>query len=418
MKPTAAGGPAMLAVLLLAYIFNYVDRQIVGILAVPIKSDLGLSDTEVGLMGGLAFSLFYSGLGIPIARLADRRDRVTIIAISVALWSLCTALCGAVQTFTQLFLARMGVGIGEAGGVAPSYALIADAFPQEQHARALAIFLLGIPIGSALGIVFGGWIAANIDWRSAFTIVGLAGLLVAPLVRLALRDPRPVDRAGPSTAASLGEALRLLARKPSFWLMSVGNGSGAIAGYGLLFWLPSYFRRSLGLELFDISLFFGAIVLIGGMTGIWAAGWLGDRLGHRNPTAYAIVPAVAVFLAAPLNAAGLFVPSLPVAFVLFLVPNGLGLAWAGPVTAAIQQIVPADMRATASAGFLFFTNLFGLGLGTVLIGFLSDRFSSAFGEESLRYAILCALSFYMLGGVLYAIAARFIAKDWHSEAAA
>jgi len=405
----------MLAVLLVAYIFNYIDRQIVGILAVPIKSDLGLSDTQVGLMGGLAFSLFYSGLGIPIARLADRRDRVTIIAISLALWSLCTALCGTVQNFTHLFLARMGVGVGEAGGVAPSYALIADSFPQEKRSRALAIFLFGIPIGSALGILFGGWIAANIDWRSAFLIVGLAGLPVAPLLRFALRDPRSVARGNEPEIVSFREVMRLLARKPSFWLMSVGNGSGAIAGYGLLFWLPSYFRRSLQLELFDISLFYGAIVLFGGMLGIWGSGWLGDRLGSRRPAAYALVPAVAVFLAAPLNAVGLFAPSMPIAFILFLLPNGLGLSWAGPVTAAIQQIVPANMRATASAGFLFFTNLLGLGLGTLLIGFLSDRFNASLGEEALRYAILCVLVFYLVSGSLYAIASRHLERDWHRE---
>ena len=418
IRPAGAGGPALLAVLLLAYIFNYIDRQIVGILAVPIKGDLGLSDTQVGLMGGLAFALFYSGLGIPIARLADRRDRVTIIAVSVALWSLCTALCGAVQNFVQLFLARMGVGIGEAGGVAPSYALIADSFPEEMRARALAIFLFGIPIGSALGILFGGWIAANIDWRSAFLIVGLAGLPVALVVRLALRDPRPTVTKAAAQAAGLGAVMRLLGRKPSFWLMSIGNGSGAIAGYGLLFWLPSYFRRSLGLGLFDISLFYGAIVLFGGVMGIWATGWLGDRLGSRRPTAYALVPAVAVFLAAPLNAGGLFAPSLSLAFILFLIPNGLGLAWAGPVTAAIQAIVPANMRATASAGFLFFTNLLGLGIGTVLIGMLSDRLNAAFGDEALRYAILAALSFYMLSGLLYLIASRFLERDWHREPAA
>jgi MFS family permease len=405
----------MLAVLLFAYIFNYVDRQIISILAVPIKADLQLSDTQVGLMGGLAFALFYSGLGIPIARLADRRDRVNIIAISVAVWSLFTALCGTVHSFAQLFLARMGVGIGEAGGVAPSYALIADSFPEQQRARALAIFLFGIPIGSALGIFFGGWIAANIDWRSAFLIVGLAGLPVALLVRLALADPRPRVTGAAAEAASFGAAMRLLSRKPSFWLMSIGNGSGAIAGYGLLFWLPSFFRRSLGLSLFDISLFYGAIVLVGGVMGIWATGWLGDRLGSRRPAAYALVPAIAVFLAAPLNAGGLFAPSLPFAFILFLVPNGLGLAWAGPVTAAIQAIVPTNMRATASAGFLFFTNLLGLGIGTLLIGVLSDRLDAAFGEEALRYAILGALSFYMLGGLLYLMASRFVEGDWHRE---
>ncbi len=198
----STGGGKVLAVLLLAYIFNFIDRQIIGILAVPIKSDLQLSDSQLGLMGGLAFALFYTGLGIPIAWLADRKSRVTIIGVSVAVWSAFTALCGLAQNFWQLFLSRMGVGIGEAGGVAPSYSLISDYFPPERRARALAIFSFGIPVGSALGIFFGGWIATHVDWRSAFIIVGLAGLPVAALVKFGLRDP---VRGGFDSGAGAGD---------------------------------------------------------------------------------------------------------------------------------------------------------------------------------------------------------------------
>jgi MFS family permease len=179
-------GRRVLWILLLAYIFNFIDRQIIGVLAIPIKAELQLTDTQLSLMGGIAFALFYSGIAIPTAWLADRKNRVNIIAFSVAFWSLFTALCGLAQNFWQLFLARMGVGIGEAGGVAPSYALISDFFPKERRARALALFSLGIPIGSALGVFFGGWIAANLDWRSAFIIVGLAGLPAALLVKLGI----------------------------------------------------------------------------------------------------------------------------------------------------------------------------------------------------------------------------------------
>src|SRR5919206_4882703 len=179
-------GARVLAILLIAYVFNFIDRQIIGVLAVPIKAQLDLSDRQLGLMGGIAFALFYSGLAIPIAWLADRRSRVNIIAVSVALWSAFTAACGLAQNFWQLFLARMGVGIGEAGGVAPSYALISDFYPREKRARALAFFSLGIPIGSALGVFFGGWIASHLDWRSAFLIVGLAGLPPALAVKLGI----------------------------------------------------------------------------------------------------------------------------------------------------------------------------------------------------------------------------------------
>lgn len=406
-----------LALLLLAYIFNYVDRQIVSVLAIPIKSDLALSDTQLGLMGGLAFSLFYTSFGIPVARLADRYSRVSIISISLALWSLFTALCGLAQNFVQLLLARMGVGIGEAGGVAPSYALIPDLVPAEWRSRAMAIFSFGIPLGSALGIFFGGWIASHIDWRTAFLAVGIGGLLIAPLIRLGIREPerRTAGGAPAARAPSFSETMRVLRSKPSLWLMSVANGSGAIAGYGLLFWLPSYFQRSLGLQLFEISLFYGTIVLLGGLGGIWLGGWLGDRIGGRSVRAYALVPAVAVAAAAPLNAVALFTSWLPLAFFLFLIPNGLGLAWAGPITAAVQQVVPPQMRATASAIFLFFTNLMGLGFGTFLLGFLSDSLTGRLGDDALRYAILCGLGFYMLSGLLYFLASFRLPRDWHQD---
>jgi MFS family permease len=211
----SGAGARVLAILLIAYIFNFIDRQIIGVLAVPIKAELALSDRQLGLMGGIAFALFYSGLAIPIAWLADRRSRVNIIAVSVALWSGFTAACGFTQNFWQLFLARMGVGIGEAGGVAPSYALISDFYPKERRARALALFSLGIPIGSALGVFFGGWIGSHLDWRSAFLIVGLAGIPAALMVRLFV--PEPV-RGGFDTAdgrASGGPGLRASGCSPS-----------------------------------------------------------------------------------------------------------------------------------------------------------------------------------------------------------
>ena len=349
--PTGTG--RVLAILLVAYIFNFIDRQIIGILAGPIQDELGLTDSQLGLMGGLAFALFYTGLGIPIAWLADRKSRVNIVAFSVALWSIFTALCGAAQNFWQLFLARMGVGVGEAGGVAPSYSLIADLFPPERRARALAIFSFGIPIGSALGIFFGGWIASATDWRVAFLVVGLAGLPVALLLKLGV--PEPVrggfDRAvgtDPAPAPPFGEVMRTLARTPSFWLLSFGAASGSILGYGLIFWLPSFFQRSFELSLTDRSLFYGSVVLIGGVAGTWFGGWIGDRIGRGNPAGYALVPAICFLIAAPVYAAALFAPNLAVGFLLFLIPQALGLAWLGPVIAAVQHIVPPSMRATAS----------------------------------------------------------------------
>jgi MFS family permease len=420
MGPVAAAptsGARVLTILLLAYIFNFIDRQIIGILAVPIKADLGLSDSQLGLMGGLAFALFYTGLGIPIAWLADRKSRVTIIAVSLGLWSAFTALCGLANNFWQLFLARMGVGVGEAGGVAPSYALISDYFPPERRARALAIFSFGIPIGSALGIFFGGWLATSIDWRAAFIIVGLAGIALVPLVKFGLKDP---VRGGYDAGAGAGDAappfslvFRTLAAKPSFWLLSFGAASGSILGYGLIFWLPSFFKRSFGLELVEVSWFYGSIVLIGGVIGTWLGGWLGDRIGKDNPGAYALIPAVCFLLAAPAYAAGLFAPDLVTGWVLFLIPQMLGLAWLGPIIAAVQHIVPPNMRATASASFLFINNLIGIGFGTWFVGFMSDEMKVSYGKESLRYSILFTLGFYLLSSFLYFLASRRLKRDWY-----
>jgi MFS family permease len=412
-----AGGARVLFILLLAYIFNFIDRQIIGILAVPIKADLGLSDSQLGLMGGLAFALFYTGLGIPIAWLADRKSRVTIIAVSLGLWSAFTALCGLANNFWQLFLARMGVGVGEAGGVAPSYALISDYFPPERRARALAIFSFGIPIGSALGIFFGGWLATSINWRAAFIIVGLAGIALVPLVKFGLKDP---VRGGFDAGAGAGDAappfalvFRTLAAKPSFWLLSFGAASGSILGYGLIFWLPSFFKRSFGLELVEVSWFYGSIVLIGGVLGTWLGGWLGDRIGKDNLGAYALIPAICFLLAAPAYAAGLFAPDLVTGWVLFLIPQMLGLAWLGPIIAAVQHIVPPNMRATASASFLFINNLIGIGFGTWFVGFMSDEMKVSYGEESLRYSILFTLGFYLLSSLLYFLASKRLKRDWY-----
>jgi MFS family permease len=414
---SATPGNRVLWVLLLAYIFNFIDRQIIGVLAIPIKAELGLTDTQLSLMGGIAFALFYSGIAIPVAWLADRKNRVNIIAASVALWSAFTALCGLAQNFWQLFLARMGVGIGEAGGVAPSYAVISDLFPKERRARALAFFSLGIPIGSALGVFFGGWIAANLNWRWAFIIVGLAGIPAAVLVKSCIREPvrggyDTVDGAASEPAPPFGTVAGQLARTPSFWLLSLGAASGSILGYGLIFWLPSFFSRSMGLSLTEVSWYYGSIVLVGGVAGTYMGGWLGDRVGPNSPGAYARIPAICFLISAPVFAGALFVPSLAVAWPLFVIGQLLALAWLGPVIAAVQHIVPPNMRATASASFLFINNLIGIGFGIFFFGFMSDRMTGTFGNEALRYSILFGLGFYLLSSLLYFVASRRLPRDW------
>lgn len=406
---------AIMVMLLIAYTLNFIDRQIVGILAVPIKADLGLTDSQLGLMGGLAFALFYTGLGIPIARLADRHDRGLIMASALGIWSLMTALCGTAQNFWQLFLARLGVGVGEAGGVAPAYSLISDIFPDHQRARALAVYSFGIPIGSASGIVFGGVIATLIDWRYAFFIVGLAGLLLAPLFRRVVRDPRRDGATAAPAPVRFGTVIATVAGKPSFWLLSVGASCSSMMGYGLFFWLPSFLVRSFGISLLSASLHYGAILLVAGIAGIWLGGRLADRAGKRSRASYALVPAAAFVATIPFYALGIGAQNLLAAMALLLVPTGLGMVWLGPVLAAIQGLVPASMRSTASAIFLFINNLIGIGVGTPAIGWLSDTLTATYGAESLRYAILAGTLFYVAAAVLMLLASRFLARDWCEE---
>ena len=406
----------VLALLLLAYVFNFLDRQILSILKIPIKAELGLSDTQLGLMGGIAFASVYSTLAIPFARYADRGRRVKVIAVAVAVWSGFTALCGVATTFWQLFLARMGVGVGEAGGVAPSYALIADYFPPERRSRALAIFSLGIPIGSALGLYFGGWIATALNWRWAFVLIGLMGFPVALAIWRFIPEPSrgaldaiEVDTGEPR----FSDVIALLLTKPSFWLLSFGAASASICGYGLGFWLPSYFNASLGLPLDKLGAYFGSIVLVGGMLGIYFGGWLGDRLGGARPGAYALIPGIAFLLTAPLYAVAMSNTSLTLGLLLFTLPYMLSLAWLGPVVNAVQNLVPPAMRATASASMLLINNLIGIGFGTFIFGYLSDRLKPTLGEESLRYAIIYGLGFYLVAGILMLAAAITLKRDWY-----
>jgi MFS family permease len=412
-QPAARRGAypiVVLVMLIIAYTFNFLDRQILGILAGPIKQDLGLTDSQLGLMGGLAFAVFYTLLGIPIAAVADRSSRTWIMTGALTVWSGFTALCGFAGGFWQLFLCRMGVGVGEAGGVAPAYSLISDYFPKEQRARALAAYSFGIPIGSALGILFGGLIAHSVSWRWAFIIVGLAGVALAPIFRLVVREPKREVSAAPATTTAGG--IRTLLAKPSFWLISLGAAASSVCGYGVAFWLPSFFERSLGMGLVDRSLFLGAMTLVGGVLGVWLGGYLGDRLGRARPAAYLLVPAVAFLIALPCFLMAVQATSLPVAFVLFLIPTGLNLVWLGPVITAVQHLVPPAQRSTASACFLFVNNLIGLGLGTWFFGAVSDALTPRFGTEALRYAIYSGLGFYLVSAALFALAARGLRKDW------
>lgn len=413
----------ILIILLATYVLSMVDRQVIGVLAVPIKADLHLTDTQLGLMGGLAFALFYTVLGVPIAWVADRKSRSVIIAISVALWSLFTALSGVVQNFTQLFLMRMGVGIGEAGGTAPAHSLISDFFPPHRRARALSVYLIGGPLGAAVGILFGGWMAANVDWRFAFLVLGGVGLLLAPVVLFGVPEPRRGQFDGPGSAEPAEQEgfIRSMVRLmsiPSFWYLSLCAALSGIPSQGMLFWLPSFLQRSYGMDLLEVSLFQGTLMLVGGVSGTWLSGWLSDRLGVRGKWVYGAIPAIAFTLAAPLYALALFAPGGVALWLMFLIPQTLGLMWFSPIVTATQHLVPPTMRATASANMLLINNLIGVGVGTFILGYLADLMNSTYGDHALRYSILYVLVMFLVAAVCGALAARRLERDWYRGRAA
>lgn len=438
---TTAGYRAwVLVMLFVVYAFNFLDRQIISILAIPIQDELGLTDRQLGLLGGIAFAALYSTLGVPIAWLADRKSRTWIITVSLVVWSGFTAICGAAQNFWQLFLARVGVGVGEAGGVAPSYSLIADYFPPEKRARALALYSLGIPIGSAFGVIAGAMIAGgvvgeNLDWRAAFLIVGIAGILLAPIFKLTVREParggldkkaetvakHPPQQGEGLAAKALDEVaekpgflgvLKVLSKKPSFWFLTFGATCSSMMGYGSFFWLPSFFSRSFGIGIVETGLLFGTVLFLGGSLGIILGGVIGDRLGAGKKSAYAIVPAVAFLLAFPMYVAGILAPNPVIAVILFIIPTGLGLAWLGPTLSAFQHLAPPNMRAMASATFLLINNLLGIGVGIYVLGELSTVLQPTFGEDSLRYSVMIGASLYLVAGGLFLLASRTLANDW------
>jgi MFS family permease len=430
----------VLAILILVYMLNFLDRQIIGILAAPLKAEFHLTDTQFGLMGGLAFALLYSTLAIPIAWAADRFSRVWIMTVALTVWSGFTAMCGMATTFSQLFLCRMGVGVGEAGGAAPAYSLISDYFPPSQRARALAGFAFGIPLGTAAGTLVGGLVAATYGWRAAFLVVGATMTLVAPLLRLTVRDPKrggmEVSAAALAEAAmpvkpkapSFGKVVATLLPKPSFWLLAFGAASSSVCGYGIAAWLPSFLMRSFGLGLAQTAWYYSGVALVGGLAGIWFGGQIADKLGKISKGGYPLVPAIAFLISVPcfllaMNSQGIISALMPetannswqalaLAFVIFLIPTGLNLAWLGPITASVQHLVPASMRTTASALFLLINNLLGIAVGIFYFGWMSDLLAPTFGAESLRWSIYTGMGFYLLASALLFGASRTLKKDW------
>ena len=401
MATAAASGTGVqpvrltLWILLTVYIFNFIDRQIVNILAEPIAKDLDLSDTQIGLMTGLAFALFYTVLGIPIARFADRQttSRPRLIATALALWSAMTALCGLAQNFWQLLLARIGVGVGEAGCTPPAHSLISDMVPPDRRASALAFYSLGIPIGSLLGMVIGGLLADYLGWREAFVVVGLPGVVLALVVWFVLKDPRRSDAAAVLRAKSqpaalpVGKAVAEVMRSRAFVLLVIAGSAASFLSYGKTTWTTIFFQRTHDLTPGQTGLWFGIIGGVGGILGTWLGGYLADRFGATNRRHVLSAPAIGMALAVPIAIAAYQAPSWPLALALIFVPQVFNSLYYGPCYSAAQGLVPMRARAIAAASLLFFQNLIGLGLGPLFFGMLSDVLEPRLGAESVRYVL-------------------------------
>ncbi|MEM7100485.1 MAG: MFS transporter [Pseudomonadota bacterium] len=406
----------VLAMLVVVYVFNFLDRQIVTILAEPIKLDLGLNDTQIGLMTGLAFAIFYTVLGIPIARLADRANRVTIISVALTIWSGMTVLCGYAQNFTQMLLARIGVGVGEAGCSPPAHSLIADYYPPEKRASALSIYALGIPVGSILGYLAGGWIAEFYGWRTAFLLVGAPGVLLALFFKFLVKEPiRGMSEPGGAAAATeqppLLRTVKTLLSNRTMVHLAMGGALTSFVGYGLGQWLPAYFIRLHGMGLAETATYFGLVIGVASAVGTFIGGTLADKLAARDRRWYAWLPAYGVLFAFPFYVVGMIMENPYVAIAIMVVPSVLNSLWLGPTFGTIQNLAPTRMRALASAMLLFILNIIGLGFGPFLVGVLSDLLVPQFGGESLRYAILIATAAYFWAGAHFLFASRRIRQE-------
>lgn len=391
----------VLFILTCGYVLNFVDRQVMTILLEPIKAEFGASDTQMGLISGLAFALFYATLGVPVARLADRWSRRNVLAISMATWSAVTAACGMAGSFWQLALLRVGVGIGEAGGTPPSQSLLTDYFPKERRALAQGVLATAPNIGVLVGLFGGALIAEAFGWRTVFFVFGVPGVGLALLLFFTVKEPIKVKPQGLEADRSMMSALSGIIRLPSFFMIALGVGFAAIPGYGLGVWSPSFLVRVHGMSLVDAGLWLGIIGLSGGTLGTILSGVLADRLALRDNRWQLWIPAVGLMVALPLQALFLLWPAsavftiagktAPVALVFMGLSSVFACFWIAPSYAAVQNLVPSHWRTQASALLLLVFNLLGLGFGPLLVGMLSDGLSS-FGAASVRWALLSSLS--------------------------
>ena len=417
--PPGTGKPSVgtrawvaLGALWFVYVLNFLDRQLLSILAKPIQDTLHITDGQLGLLGGLYFAFFYCFIAIPIGWLADKTNRVAVLAIACGVWSAATMACGLSRNFGQLAVSRMAVGFGEAGGVPPSYAIITDYFPPGRRGMALSIFNLGPPIGAAIGIAFGASVAAAFSWRVAFVVIGLVGLVTALVVMFVVKEPRrggldPALAAG-SVKASFWGTVRMFFSRPTLVLAAFGSGVTQIITYGLGNFAVLFLMREKGMTLEDVALWYALVVGIGMSAGIFCSGWLIDRFTRHSKRAYALLPAISLTLAVPFYLAFLWAPSWPLGLVFLTFPTFLNYFYLSSSVALVQAEVRPDQRVMSGALLLLVMNFIGMGVGPTFVGFASDYFAVTHPETSLQMALYTLTPVYFVAIGLFVWLSRIL----------
>ena len=410
-----------LIMLCFIYVLNFLDRQLLSILAKPIQDTLGISDTELGLISGLYFALFYCLISIPVGWLADKTNRIKVLSFACALWSLATMACGLAKTYPQLAIARMTVGIGEAGGVPPSYAIISDYFPPGRRGTALSIFNLGPPIGAALGIAFGAAIAAAYSWRLAFIILGAVGIVAAIALFLRVKEPKrggldhdfssQQPNSQPLAQTTFYNTLRMFFSRPVLLLAALGSGATQFVTYGFGNFATLFLMREKGMTLEEVAIYYALVIGIGMSAGIFCSGWMLDKYTRISKKAYALLPAISLTLAIPMYIGFIWAPSWPLALTFLIGPTFLNHFYLSSSVTLVQQEVRPDQRVMSGALLLLVMNLIGLGLGPTFVGFASDFLRESYPDNSLQMALYALVPFYILAIILFLWLAKHLGKE-------
>ena len=409
----------VLATLCFVYVLNFLDRQLLSILAKPIQDELGVSDGELGLITGLYFAIFYCVVGIPVAWLADRTNRVRVLAIACGIWSAATLACGLAKTYPQLVVARITVGIGEAGGVPPSYAIISDYFPPGRRGAALALFNFGPPLGMALGVALGASLAEAFSWRSAFMTLGVIGIFAAVFVAVFVKEPKQGGLDAPLPAAmdaaemqtGFWATVKMFFTRPVLLLVSLACGAIQFVTYATLNFTTLFLMREKGMSLSELAIYYSLLLGIGVSAGMYASGWLVDRFGARSKTAYAIVPAIGLTAAIPFFLGFVWAPGWPLALLFLIGPTFFNYFYLSPSVALVQEAVRPNQRVMAGALLLLVMNLIGLGLGPTYLGAMSDFLRPDYPNNSLQIAFYTLTPFYLLAAGLFVLLARALKRE-------